>query len=272
MKRLAPLLRSAIDAGALLLVLLCLTGCHTPPFRVTVLSYNIRHGEGTDGKVDLRRTAAVIRSVQPDLVALQEVDNKTQRTRMVDQTAELGRLTGLHAAFGRAINYSGGQYGAAILSRWAFEQVTPNILPASPGHELRPALVVKVIPGRRLSQLWFASTHLDHESEAERIVQAKVLLDLLSPSSRQPIILAGDLNALPDSPVLQLFDQEWMNPTASQDRFTVPAEQPRRQIDYVLCHPAGAWRVVETRVLDSTASDHRPLLVILEWVGRWGAR
>ena len=38
-----------------------------------ILSYNIHHGEGMDGKLDLPRIASVITSVQPDIVALQEV-------------------------------------------------------------------------------------------------------------------------------------------------------------------------------------------------------
>jgi endonuclease/exonuclease/phosphatase family metal-dependent hydrolase len=71
--------------------------------QVRVLSYNIHHGAGTDGELDLPRIANVIRRLKPDLVALQEVDKKTQRSRGVDQAAELGRLTGMHAVFGKAI-------------------------------------------------------------------------------------------------------------------------------------------------------------------------
>src|SRR5688572_255745 len=58
---------------------------------VRVLTYNVHHGEGTDGKVDLPRIAAVIKAADPDLVALQEVDNKCRRSGKVDQTAELAK-------------------------------------------------------------------------------------------------------------------------------------------------------------------------------------
>src|SRR5215213_2148229 len=47
---------------------------------ITVLTYNIHHGAGGDGKVDIGRIAEVINRVKPDLVALQEVDRKTNRT------------------------------------------------------------------------------------------------------------------------------------------------------------------------------------------------
>ena len=62
-----------------------------------ILTYNIHHGEGLDGRIDLPRIAAVIAAQRPDLVALQEVDRNARRSGGVDQAAELGRLTGLQA-------------------------------------------------------------------------------------------------------------------------------------------------------------------------------
>src|SRR5512142_1551034 len=87
------------------------------PRRVTVLTYNIHHGEGTDGRIDLERIARVIRLVSPDLAALQEVDRRTTRSGGVDQLAELGRLTGMEPLFGKTIPHQGGDYGNAVLSR-----------------------------------------------------------------------------------------------------------------------------------------------------------
>ncbi|MCY2995293.1 MAG: hypothetical protein NTY19_46640 [Planctomycetota bacterium] len=105
-----------------LLAILALTvglpsGQAAEPLRIRVLTYNIQHGEGTDGKIDLARTAAVIKRLTPDLAALQEVDKATTRSRGVDQAAELGKLTGMHVAFGKAMDFAGGRYGEAILSR-----------------------------------------------------------------------------------------------------------------------------------------------------------
>src|SRR3954468_2494324 len=88
------------------------------PERVRVLSYNIHHGEGVDGKLDLERIAAVINAVEPDLVALQEVDQRVARTRLIDEPADLARLTKMHVAFGANLALQGGHYGNAVLSRW----------------------------------------------------------------------------------------------------------------------------------------------------------
>ena len=44
----------------------------------------------------------------------QEVDKGTKRSGNVDQPATLAKLSGLHAAFGSALDYDGGKYGVAI--------------------------------------------------------------------------------------------------------------------------------------------------------------
>lgn len=249
---------------AVLLAFFTLSTAQCAPWRIRVLTYNIHHGEGLDGRVDLGRIAQVIQQAAPDVVALQEVDLGTERTGRVDQAAELGRLTGLHAVFGKAFDYSGGRYGAALLSRWSIQEATPHVLPGSPGHEIRPALIVKGQPGPNAPLLTFVSIHLDHQSEAERGKQTLRLLELLAPQGA-PIVLAGDFNALPGSAILRQFSGEWLNATAGETRFTIPSEQPNRQIDFVLCHPLGRWRVAETRVFQSAASDHCALLAVLEY-------
>lgn len=249
---------------ALLLALLVMPAWKTCAAEIRVLTYNIHHGEGTDGKLDLKRIADVILSVRPDLVALQEVDNQTQRTGQVDQAAELGRLTGLHAVFGKAFDFSGGQYGAAILSRWPFERTEARVLPGSEGHEIRPALTAWVKAGGSGPDVTLVSTHLDHQSEQERLTQARRLLELLAEDDGKPIVLAGDFNAVASSPVMKLFGADWLNPSASEPRFTIPSEKPSRQIDFVLVHPAKRWRVIRTEVLQSNASDHCALLVVAE--------
>src|SRR5687767_4395118 len=105
------------------------------PKALRVLSYNIHHAEGTDGKLDLERIAKVITAARPDLVAVQEVDRKARRTKGVDQAAELGRLTGLHVEFGKAIDFQGGEYGLAVLSRFPIKAAKVHPLPGKAGQE-----------------------------------------------------------------------------------------------------------------------------------------
>src|SRR3954454_6413965 len=86
------------------------------PREIRVVTYNIRHGEGMDHKIDLPRIAKVIVATKPDVVALEEVDQGTKRTNGVDQPAEFARLTGMQAVFGHNIDFDGGRYGTAVLT------------------------------------------------------------------------------------------------------------------------------------------------------------
>jgi endonuclease/exonuclease/phosphatase family metal-dependent hydrolase len=241
------------------------------PFRVRVLTYNIHHGEGIDGRLDLERIARIIKSVEPDLVALQEIDFVTERTGRVDQAAELSRLTGMKMVPGDNIDYRGGRYGNAALSRWPITRHKNHALPLM-GPEQRGVLDVEINPGEGRPTLRFLVTHLDHRrDDAERLASAAVINDMVADHDT-PAILAGDLNAVPDSEVLKRFKAQWSNATADKPLPTIPVREPRRQIDYVLYRPADSWRVVEAKVLDKEpeASDHLPLFVVLEWRDKRG--
>ena len=234
------------------------------PLRLRVLTYNIHHGEGIDGKLDLARIAKVILSVEPHLVALQEVDQRTERTRGVDQPAELARLTGMQVVFGGNIRFQGGDYGNAVLSRLPVRSHRNHLLPSLDEGERRGVLAVELaLPSG--GDLLLLATHLDHRpKDAERLASAKVINDLVAKAPDRPAILAGDLNATPESDVLARLLAAWTN-TTDKPLATIPVASPSRQIDFVLVRPAARWKTIETRVLDeAVASDHRALLTVLE--------
>ena len=232
------------------------------PIRLRVLSYNIHHGEGTDGKLDLERIAAIIRTADADLVALQEVDQNTERTGGVDQAAELGRLTGMQSVFGGNIPYQSGQYGNAVLSRWPIKRHVNHPLPSLGPGEKRGVLEVEVDERRPLV---FFATHLDHRrSDRERVASANAINRLANESKVPLAILAGDLNDVPESETLTIFKQAWQLP-GEVPLLTSPAARPRRQIDYLLLRPQQGWKTVDMRVVDEpVASDHRPLVATFE--------
>ena len=242
---------------------------HAAPLTLRVLTYNIHHGEGTDGRVDLTRLAGVMTRVHPDLVALQEVDEGTERASGIDELAELARLTDLHAAFGKAMDYWGGEYGVAVLSRWPLLRTHNDALPTSPDREPRTALTVEVEVGEGGPRIEFTSTHLDQGRDPEnRLAQARYLNERLVRDDDRATILAGDLNARPDTPVMEMLETHWTNPLAVDPSPIGPSGRPRMRVDYVLLRPASSWRIVESSIVDDmVASDHRPLLVVLEWTG-----
>ncbi len=89
---------------------------------LTVMSYNIYHGEQAyeEGRGNLKDVAALIYEIDPDFVALQEVDEMTGRLAALNNgkpfslVDSLAKLTDMHGYFGKAINYDGGGYGAAF--------------------------------------------------------------------------------------------------------------------------------------------------------------
>jgi len=243
-----------------------------PPLRLRVLSYNIHHGEGTDGKFDLERIAKVIKSTEADVVALQEVDVKTKRASGVDQGAELGRLTGMHHAFGKAINYSGGDYGQAILSKWKPAKFETHKLPGSHEGEQRIAVAADLRIGDSGPAIRFIGTHLDHRpNNGDRLAQAAKLNELFATDAAQDpaTVLVGDLNAEPGAEEINLLLGKWSSAAAApgmKAEPTFPSGKPTVQIDYILLRPAKRWKVIEVKVIDEKiASDHRPLLAVLEW-------
>ena len=265
-------------AGTLLLVLAALATAlfaqapASAPLRVRVLTYNIHHAEGVDKALDLDRIARVIRSAEPDLVALQEVDRKATRTKSVDQPAELSRLTGLAVAFGPNIPLQGGDYGNAVLSRWPIARSENHRLPNVEAGEQRGVLEVHVTPPGLGTPIVLWATHFDHRgNDAERRASAAAIEALIASQPAVPALLAGDLNDVPASPTLTALGVHWTrsNPTVLP---TIPAGKPSRQIDYVLFRPADRWRAPETRVLDeAVASDHRPVLAVLDLMPAGGS-
>jgi len=231
---------------------------------VRILSYNILHGATVNNDFDLDKIASVIMSVNPDLVALQEVDFNTNRAHDMDLVTELAYRTGMAPLFSRAMKYDGGEYGEGILSKYSFERTFNNPLPHSAQHEPRSAIEVhvRIISG---DEIIFIGTHLDHtRDQADRVAQTKKLNELFAQNTT-PTILAGDLNSTPESDPMKILFEKWTDAASTNPQFTFPSSEPRRRIDYVLFLPADRWRVLESRVIDERiASDHRPLLTVLE--------
>ncbi len=223
-----------------------------------VLTYNIHHGEGTDGRFDYPRLADRIRSLDPDVVALQEVDRGTRRAGGVDQAQRVADLLGMHAAFGAAMPFDGGEYGQAILSRFPLGELQVHPLPFAFGEEPRILLRVRIQPPEGLPAFDFLSTHLCHQSPETRRGQVRQILGVLEDSGGTPAILAGDFNALAGAPEMQdLLSGEWIDAAA-----------PDSRIDYVLVRRLDAWRVESAEIPDDRiVSDHPPVLTVLRWLG-----
>src|SRR5262249_48709713 len=161
-----------IKSARLMLLVACLLlvlGSGTSPAKVAspllakrtlrVMTYNIHVGVGMDKKLDLQRIAAVINSERPDLVGLQEVDRGVKRTEGKDEIVELANLTKMQYAFAHNLDFQGGQYGVAILSRFPIRNIDHRKYENKREAERRGMIRVEVeFSGQVVN---FVTTHLD---------------------------------------------------------------------------------------------------------------
>jgi endonuclease/exonuclease/phosphatase family metal-dependent hydrolase len=185
----------------------------------------------------------------------------------------LGRLTGLHSAFGAAKGDEK-SYGDAVLSRYPFTWVGNHPIPSASSSRYQ-AMAVDV----DLSKLYgdgvtvrFINTHFDWldtlGSQEARLAAIAVIERAFLGGSTLPAVLTGDLNATPSSaPLSRLREHGWTYSHSTKEMLTWEATNPTKQIDYVLVKPTHAWRIVESRVpSEPVASDHLPVVTTLELI------
>lgn len=244
-----------------------LIGCstnsmHTKPATLRVMTYNIHHGEGLDGKVDLLRIAQLIQREGADIVALQEVDKGVPRTARRDLPAELAELTGMACVFSNNFSFQGGEYGNAVLTRFPVLRATnTHYLRLREGEQRGLLQLVLDIRGR---ELVFMNTHIDHRpDDAERWASVGEIETRLQFYGSRPIMLCGDFNATPESRVCRRlggrFDDTWVRVGAG-DGFTIPASQPAKRIDYIWISKDKSLEPLKAWVPRSDASDHLPVV------------
>lgn len=235
-----------------------------------VLCYNIHYGQGTDGVYDIPRLAKVIRDTKPDLVALQEIDVGVGRSARIHEARELGKLTDMAVRFGPTQHYDGGLYGNGVLSRLPIEDVHIQPLPYSNSNAKRTtyprgaiAVTVRLENGKRLQ---FISTHFQHNVEEDRVAEAKAIVKHFAGADQLPSILAGDMNATPESEPIAILTEHWQHTSDSAFEPTAPSGKPNSRIDYVFYQPTTGLKLKESRVINEPiASDHRPVLAVFEY-------
>jgi len=243
------------------------------------MTYNIRGCVGADGKCEPSRVADVIRSVEPDVVALQEVDVGQGRSGNLDQAQHLAELTNLSAHFTSARATGGGHYGNAILTHHPYELRAEGILPVRRG-EVRAAQWLRLsLPEGYLDVV---NTHLSLHF-LERLTQARALFSddpALPELGREPapfaalsgtlerLILCGDFNSGAFSPIYfwlrhRLTDVQRAGGRSA--RATWPARCPLLRLDHVwIGRDLRVERVDVPRDPGTrTASDHLPIVVDL---------
>lgn len=229
-------------------------------------AFNIAHGRGLDRKVDIGRTASVIRRMAAHVVCLQEVDRYFgERSNNLDQALELSRALDMQVVFGASVTRSvrngrAREYGNAVLSHLPILTHDLHALPSGRGQEPRSAQ--RVLIELDAGALWVINTHLSHDSAEDRAAQARAVRALVDDEMGTAVI-AGDFNADNEAPelvALKDLRDAWTE-CGQGDGRTHPAHRPNRRLDHVLCSDGVIASASQVR--SSDASDHLPLIVDL---------
>jgi endonuclease/exonuclease/phosphatase family metal-dependent hydrolase len=253
---------------------------------VRLATFNILHGRSlTDDQVDVDRYAAAVRTLDADVLALQEVDREQARSHHTDLTAVAAEAMGAaEHRFVAAIAGTPGatwmaatgreqpgtaEYGIALLSRYPVRSWQVIRLPAIPFtfpmwlpgprkvivvHEEPRAAVVAVVE-TPLGELTVVNTHLSFVPGWNRLQLRRLRRDLTAFPG--PLVLMGDLNMTPPTPTAVTG---W---TSLATGLTFPVDQPDRQLDHVLLRGSlGTVTGVSAPALP--LSDHRALTVDIE--------
>ena len=233
---------------------------------LTVMTYNIHHGAGIDGVLDLERIAVLIETYKADVIGLQEVDRHwAARSNWEDQPAWFAKRLKMHYAYAANLDLPPlnpgeprRQYGAAILSKYPIKDFTNALLPLYRAGEQRGLAVATIM--LRGAELRFANTHLTDNNHAERLEQAQKVVQLLG-TSKKPTLLVGDLNARPDTAEITtltaILTDTWPEVGAGPG-YTIEADNPTARIDYQL--HSSQLRPTTADVPRTPASDHLPVV------------
>jgi endonuclease/exonuclease/phosphatase family metal-dependent hydrolase len=242
------------------------------------MTFNIHHGKGTDGKVQLNRIAQVIEENDIDIIGLNEVDKRySKRSDYMDQAAWLAEHLQMYHAFGPTVSLKTKgrsdstnqesvmtrQYGNALLSRYPILSYKNH-----PIHskirlmEGRALLETAIDVGDQVISAF--TTHLSLNPFLHR-KQTDIILDRIN-TSTNPVIVFGDWNMKPKSKAWNKLTENFkdvLESPSSQSRYTFPSNWPRVRLDYIFVSNSFAIDHAEVVTTVPEASDHLPIKAVV---------
>lgn len=227
--------------------------------RLRVVSYNIHCGIGWDGRFNERRILDVLTEIEPDVVALQEVES---RASGLDMLAWLSKGMGFHAVAGTTLlRKDDAHYGNGLLTRCPV--IRSRLLDLSCDRR-EPRGAISADLDCAGESIRIVATHLGLRP-AERRDQVQMLLELFRESPEDRAVLLGDLNEwfLWGRPLRRLHRYFTRTPSPP----TYPSVMPFLALDRLWTHPRAILQRVFVHKSRAAriASDHLPLVAELEF-------
>jgi endonuclease/exonuclease/phosphatase family metal-dependent hydrolase len=237
--------------------------------KLRVMTYNVHSCIGMDGRCSPGRIARMIGRLDPDLVALQELDNGREISGYVHQVREIAQLLNMHFVYFPVLREGQDEYGNAFLSRWKLDLVASAELPRYQRREPRGALWAALEAGRVRLQIF--NTHLGL-SAAERKSQVDALMGeqwVGEALSRGPTIVLGDVNATENGYAWKRITRQLRDVQQSlpewRPRKTWFSTHPSLRLDHIFVSHGIAVEAVHRPIGTDyqMASDHLPLVADL---------
>jgi endonuclease/exonuclease/phosphatase family metal-dependent hydrolase len=227
-----------------------------------VASYNIHKCRGTDGRTRPDRIIEVIKELNADLIALQEVDNRFGRRDGLLDPEAIRRDASMRLLVQSDLPQGHGWHGNALLVRAEPKSYRRRRL-RLPGFEPRGAIVAELDLGEGEFRVIAAHLGLLRRS---RLDQATALLKAHREMAPLPTILMGDFNEWRSLRRSSLSVLEPFFGSASTPR-SFPSRRPIFALDRILGWPYGLVTdlAVHTSPLARVASDHLPLTARAEF-------
>ncbi|WP_216830546.1 endonuclease/exonuclease/phosphatase family protein [Alkalihalobacterium elongatum] len=239
------------------------------PFKLRVLSFNIRHGLGTDRRVDLHRIAKIIKQSDADIIGLNEVDKTfSKRSQFLDQTSWLAEKLQMEYVFAPALSIQSRkverrEYGNALFSRFPIKNSTSHIV------RLQPFLCEprSIIDATIQINQTLVKTLITHVS-LHPLLRKKQIKKILEHSTDElPTLLMGDLNCRPHSRDYRKIAKYYHNTCEKRiikELCTFPSRKPKFQLDYIFVNDK--LDVIYSDVITTykEASDHLPITSLVK--------
>lgn len=219
--------------------------------KITVASYNIMHGGMVE--YDIKKLVSSIRECGADIIGVQEVDVDAKRSGYRDIAALMAEELGYEVRFAKAIDFQGGAYGTAILSRYPI--VSFECFPLESGkYEKRSVGAAQIQIENEVIHFW--NTHLSFEQFEQRQIQLKQLKDLLP--IQAPWILTGDFNTSNFDEMRQLGDVSMVNDFGHIHNTFRASGSP---IDNIIYTAPWSWQ--DAGIVDNDHSDHNLMYAVM---------
>lgn len=219
-----------------------------------IATYNIHRCVGRDGKKNLTRIARVLREINADIIALQEVTSQPEIAD--DILASLAAVTGMEPIEGFTLTTTGARYGNALLSKFPVSAIQRYDISVK-GREPRGVIQAKLNINDQTVILW--ATHLGLGIR-ERYLQAEKLLKTVDGIESDLSVLLGDFNEwLSWSRLLRGIGKKFTN---RHSPATFPSHRPLLKLDRIWVRPVDKLSTLRAHSteLSRVASDHLPLV------------